>query len=44
MPAHQIHKKQTIALKVNRDHRIRRWLIKLNKLFIEIELRRKDGK
>jgi len=47
MPAHRRHKKETIAMKVNRDHRIRKWLLKLNRIFIEIELkekRRNDGK
>jgi len=44
MPAHRRHKKSTIALKVNRDHRIYKWLVKLNKVFIEIEFKRKEGR
>lgn len=41
MPAHRRHKKESIAIKVHRDKRIYKWLVKLNRIFVEIELKRK---
>lgn len=40
-PFHKPHRKEAIAAKVNKP-KVRRWLIKLDKLFIEIALKRKE--
>lgn len=41
MGAHKRHRKESIAAKVQRDHRISRWLIRLDKIFIQIEMQKK---
>lgn len=38
---HKKHRKEALAAKVNKERRIHRWLIKLDKICVEIELRRK---
>lgn len=40
-PTHKPHRKPVIAKKVN-NAKIRRWLIKLDKIFITIELEKKN--
>lgn len=43
MPTHKPHRKQIVAVRVNRT-KVRRWLIKLDRIFIEIEMKKKDKK
>lgn len=43
MPAHQPHRKQVMARRATRS-RIRKWLIRLDRIFLEIKLERKDRK
>jgi hypothetical protein len=40
-PFHKPHRKAAVAVKAN-QWKVRRWLIKLDKIFIEIKLERKE--
>lgn len=43
MPAHKPHRKQIMAVRATRS-KVRKWLIKLDRIFIEIEMKRKVKK
>lgn len=42
MGIHKKHRKEAVAARVNKDRRMHHWLIKLNKIYFEIELKRKE--
>lgn len=44
MPFHKKHRKEAIAAKVNKERRVHRWMLKLDKIFLEIELKKKEKK
>lgn len=44
MGFHKKHRKEAIATKVHKDRRIVRWLLKLDRIFVRIELTRKEKK
>jgi hypothetical protein len=44
MGFHKKHRKEAVATKVNRERRVHRWLLKLDRICFAIELKRKDKK
>lgn len=44
MPAHKVHRKQAIAQKTIKSRKFWRWYIRLNKLFIKLEIEGRQKK
>jgi hypothetical protein len=44
MGFHKKHRKEAVAAKINKERRVHRWLIRLDKICFLIELKRKERK
>jgi len=42
MGRHSTHRKHAVAEKVNKQRKIYRWLVKLDKIFISLEMERRN--